>query len=864
MSHLGLSRRAATVAVVAAAYYGAGKLGLSLAFVNASATAVWPPTGIALAALLILGNEVWPGVMLGAFLANITTAGTVATSLGIAAGNTVEGLLGAYLVRRLASGTRVFDLPHTIFKFAGLAGISTMASATIGVNCLALGGLAAWSAFGPTWLTWWLGDTAGALVVAPALILWSLSPRISWGRSEWVEAVLMMSALVASGLFVFGDPLVFSNRNYPLQFLCVPPLLWAAFRFTPREAASAILVLSGIAIWGTLRGAGPFGLFDPKESLLLLQAFMAVTSVTILALAAGVAERRAIEVWVRQLNQGLEQRVSDATRRLRATNDELRNQIRERERATLELGRSEARLREAQEVARIGSWEWDIERNIVWWSEELYQIYGLDPDQFGASYEAFLERVHPEDRDLAHRTVQAALHDRRVFMFEHRVVRPDGQIVVVFARGRVVCNAVGAPVRMMGTGLDITERKRVEEERAVLTREQIARREAEQANHFKDEFLATLSHELRNPLNAIVGWAQLLREGQLDAATRARGIEAINRNADLQSQLILDLLDHSRITSGRLELRRKPVSLVPMIESAIEAVKPAAQTKRIVIGSRLEDADGSVWGDPDRLQQVVANLLSNAIRFTPEGGRAEVSLGRQGATAIIRVEDDGPGIDPQLLPHVFERFRRGDPAPARRHGGLGLGLTIVRHLVELHGGSVSASNLAAGRGARFEVLLPLAGAEVEPSEAAAPAAAIEVKEGARERSLRGLRILLVDDDTDSRDALRLLLIGRGALIEVAGSCAQALTSFQAGPPDLLISDIGLPGEDGHDLIRQVRAMPADRGGAVAAIALTAYASAEDARKAIRHGYQVHLAKPFEASELIRIVQSLAPRVPTGV
>ncbi len=856
MSQPGLSGRVAVVATVAAVYFGAGKLGLSLAFVNASATAVWPPTGIALAALLILGTDVWPGILIGAFLVNITTAGNVATSLGIAAGNTLEGLIGAALVRRYASGVRVFDQPADVFKFTGLAATCTVASASIGVAMLALGGLARSATLGATWLTWWLGDTAGALVVTPALVLWANHPNLRWAPRRGLEAALLAGSLVVSGMLAFGHLGGFAERHDPIHFVCVPPLLWAAYRFTPREAATAILALSGLALWGTLHGVGPFGAYDPKQSLLLLQAFMTVTAVTILALAAGVFDRRRVEEWVRQINQGLEQRMSDATRRLRTTNDELRHQIAERERAARDLEQSEARLREAQQVARIGSWEWDIEQNRVWWSEELYGIYGLDPAQFGASYEAYLERVHPDDREVAHLAVQAALRDRKAFTFEHRIVRPDGRILHGFARGRVVCDPTGRPVRMMGTGQDVTEQKRLEEERAALIREQIARREAEQADQFRDEFLATLSHELRNPLNAIVGWARLLRDEALDPSERRRGIEAINRNADLQSRLILDLLDHSRISAGRLELRRQLVSLVPTIEHAIEGLKPAARAKRIGIGVNLEDSDANVWGDPERLQQVVSNLLSNAVRFTPEGGRVDVSLKREGETAILRVQDDGPGIDLALLPHVFDRFRRGDSTPARRQGGLGLGLAIVRHLVELHGGSVSAANRSTA-GAAFEIRLPLAGTRALGTGVKHELADPVAESG----SLHDVRVLVVEDDPDSREALRLLLANRGARVELAGSSEEAMARFTSQPPDLLISDIGLPGLDGYDLVRRVRALPSERGGGVAAIALTAYAGGEDARRAIRDGYQVHLAKPFEAAELLRIVEGLSKPVP---
>jgi diguanylate cyclase (GGDEF)-like protein len=297
-----LWRAGATLAGLAAVYFVAAKLGLRLAFVNPSATAVWPPTGIALAAFLIFGARVWPAIFAGAFVANLTTAGSVATSIGIAGGNTLEGLLGAYLVRRFAAGRQAFGRPRNAFRFALLAaGLSTAVSATCGVTSLALGGFARWADFGGIWLTWWLGDGAGALVVAPAVLLWSENPRVQWSRRQAVEAAALLVCLLLAGQLVFGGQFPAQTKNYPLEFLCIPILLWAAFRFGARETATAILLLSVIAIRGTLRGFGPFARDTRNESLLLLQAFIAVIAVTKLIVAAVVAERRRMEGHLRDL-----------------------------------------------------------------------------------------------------------------------------------------------------------------------------------------------------------------------------------------------------------------------------------------------------------------------------------------------------------------------------------------------------------------------------------------------------------------------------------------------------------------------------------------------------------------------------------
>jgi PAS domain S-box-containing protein len=840
------------VLAVTAAYVAAGKAGLSFASLNPSASAVWPPTGIALAALLVLGTRVWPGVLLGAFLVNITTAGTPLTSLGIAIGNTLEGVLGCYLVRRFAGGRQVFDQPTSIFQFTALAGaVATAVSATIGVTMLSFGGLARWSDLGPIWLTWWLGDAAGALVVTPLITLWALDRRAPWRPRRWAELGLLFLTVAAAGLFVFSDWSLFHQSHYPLEYLCIPPLLWSAFRFGQRECASAMVVLTAIAIRGTLEGHGPFAGRAPNESLLLLQGFMAVLSVTTLATAAAVVGRRRVEHSVRQLNEDLERRVAERTDQLWQSNEQLRHQILMRAEARSSLERSEARLREAQRAARLGSWEWDVPRDSMWWSEELYSIYGIHPASFSSNYESYLDRIHPEDRANAREVVSAALREKRPFALEHRIVRPDGTVRVVLGQGDVLLDHHGRPARIVGTTQDITEHKVAENERVTLTREQAAREEAEKANRLKDEFLATLSHELRTPLNAIAGWANLLKEGTLDAATTARAVETIDRNVKIQSHLISDILDISRMTSGLLDLRFQPVSLVTAIEGALDTMGPMAHTRRVELLRELEPLSGPVLGDPDRLQQIVWNLLANGIKFAPEGGHVTVRLTQEGSCARILVEDDGPGIEPEFLPYVFERFRQKDSTGTRWHGGLGLGLAIVRHLVELHRGTVSASNRAERKGASFLVILPLAGAP-ETGRAVEPSPRGADGRDAREESARlliGRRILLVEDDQDSRELIAMFLTGCGADVRTVGSAGEAVASFAARRPDLLISDIAMPGESGYALIQQIRALPPERGGEVPAVALTAYAGPEDVVKALRAGFDAHMAKPVEMRDL---------------
>jgi PAS domain S-box-containing protein len=847
---------------VAAAYIVAGMFGLSLASVNKSASAVWPPTGIALAALLLLGYRVWPGIFLGAFVVNFATAGTVATSLGIAMGNTLEGVLGCYLVRRFAGGVRVFDQPSTIFGFTALAGIvATAASALVGVTTLLLGGLARLSEAPAVFATWWMGDGAGALLVTPLVLLWSVEREPGGRKGRHVELVFLFLTLIVAGLFVFSGWSPMHENRYPIHYLCLPPLLWAAFRFGQRTCATVLVLLAAIAIHGTLEGHGPFAGQPVGVSLILLQGFMAVLSVTVLAIAAAVVGWHRVERSVRQLNEDLERRVSERTEQLWRSNEELRQQIVKRARARRKLERSEARLQEAQRAARMGSWEWDIDANTLWWSEELYAIYGLHPATFQASYEAYLERIHPEDRVYARDIVAAALRDKRPFAFEHRVLRPDGAERIVLGQGDVVSDRRGRPIRMVGTAQDITEHKIAENERATFRQEQAAREQAEEANRLKDEFLATLSHELRTPLNAIVGWANLLQEGALDKATTARAVETINRNVKIQSHLISDILDISRMTSGQLDLRIQPVPLVSAVLAAIDTMRPMAQTRNVTLTPTLGRLTGTVSGDPDRLQQIVWNLLSNAIKFAPEGGRVAVRLDQEGAFARLQVEDDGPGIDPEFLPYVFERFRQRDSTGTRRYGGLGLGLAIVRHLVELHGGSVSATNRSDRSGALFEVRLPVASALPQKGMPPSIDGDAPTEKNGGSRPLLGKHILLVEDDVDSRELIAMFLESCGAEISAVGSAAEALEAFTSRRPDLVVSDIAMPGKSGYELIRELRARPPESGGNVPAVALTAYAAQEDVSKAKRAGFDAHMAKPVEMQDLARKLVELSGGTP---
>jgi signal transduction histidine kinase/CheY-like chemotaxis protein len=394
----------------------------------------------------------------------------------------------------------------------------------------------------------------------------------------------------------------------------------------------------------------------------------------------------------------------------------------------------------------------------------------------------------------------------------------------------------------------------------LLAREQRAREEAEAANRMKDEFLATLSHELRTPLNAVLGWAVTLRTARLDAATSARALEAIERNARAQSQLIEDLLDISRIVSGKLRLEVRIMDPITVVEAAIEAMRPAAAVKELALVTDLDPRAGPVWGDPDRLQQVVWNLLSNAIKFTPKGGRIEVSLRQIDANVEIAVSDTGQGIAPALLPHVFERFRQADSSSTRSQGGLGIGLALVRHLVELHGGIVTAESAGVGRGATFRARLPLVRPtgedDVRPAlRLLGPAPGLS--------SLTGIRVLVVDDEHDTLEMFDGILAVAGAEVRRATGTAPAIALLEHWRPDVIVSDIEMPHENGYAFIRRLRALSPEAGGTVPAVAVTAYGGVVDRIRVLSAGFQMHVPKPVEPAELIAAVAALAEAARPG-
>jgi len=481
-----------------------------------------------------------------------------------------------------------------------------------------------------------------------------------------------------------------------------------------------------------------------------------------------------------------------------------------------------------------------FERTLGWSAEELCGAPTFD-------------FIHPDD--LASSTAQRAALDGgdQAIRYEVRYRHKNGGYVWVSWNATHHCGTT------YGVGRDVTEERATTHARVKLLEEQNAAREmAEEANRVMDQFLATVSHELRTPLNAMLGWTRLLRGGQLSEAQQPRALETIERNATVQAQLIEDLLDVSRIVSGKMRLDVVPVDLVSVIEAALEVVRPAADAKGVTIAPVLDPAASQVTGDSSRLQQVIWNLLSNAVKFTPKSGRVEIHLAHVGGMIEIAVTDTGAGIAPNFLTHVFERFRQADGAMTRTHGGLGLGLAIVKNLVELHGGSVRAESAGLGLGSSFIVRLPGTSSHVSSIPAS------QGRTGGNTPfdhppEIVGLRVLVVDDETDSRELLVMMLRRCGAIVTSAASAREALAMFELDPPALVVSDLGMPKEDGYSFIRKVRALAPDQGGLVPFIALTAYARAEDRTRALRATFDSHVAKPVEPSELLAVIASVVGR-----
>ena len=619
------------IVLVSAVYFGGAKLGLNLAVGHGVITPVWPPTGIAIAALLLLGPRVWPAVAIGALLGNATSGVSFWVAAGIAVGNTLEALVAVYLLRRF-SFRKSFERVQDVVRFACAAAIAAAVAATNGVTVLVLADSAAASPYGSRWVLWWLGDATGALLVAPLILVWATRSPLRIPARRLAEGAVVLAALAGLAALIFLGDL----WRYP--YLLFPLLLWAAVRFTQLGAVTASVTVATFGVAGVITENVPLGGRDETVAVEILQSLLAVTAVSLLALGASIAERDSAAGSLRQAAVG---------------------------------------LAEAQALAHIGSWEWDIAGDRVTWSDELYRIYDLQPERGELNYEAYLSRIHPGDRDRVRSTIAVALEDGRAFEMTHRAVLGDGTERIVQGRGRVVLDRAGRPMRMVGTSQDITERERVEQVR--------------------ENILAAVSHELRTPLTAILGFAITLRERwpTLTDEGREEMIGLVASQATRLERLLTDLLDVDRLRHGRLRVEFEHADLAELVRSVV-AGRPDGRE----IDVQAESVHASV--DPAKFERIVENLIANAERHTPAGSPIQVWVAPDGAGALLRVDDHGPGVPDAEKETIFEAFTRGSEVEVT---GVGVGLSLVAQFAALHGGRAWVEDNPGG-GASFRVLFP--------------------------------------------------------------------------------------------------------------------------------------------------------------
>jgi PAS domain S-box-containing protein len=509
-----------------------------------------------------------------------------------------------------------------------------------------------------------------------------------------------------------------------------------------------------------------------------------------------------------------------------------------RSKAETRLRLSDERLRFALEAAATGAWEMDLHSRTVTWSDGLYRLHGYETGSFDSGFDSYEQIIVVEDRERVRASINWAIEGARPYDIEYRVIGPDGVVQWVESKGRVEYED-GRAVRMTGICTAVTRRKQAELARLA---------DAQEANQLKDQFLATLSHELRTPLNAILGWIQVLEHDISSPARVRHAADIVRRNAKLQAQLIEDILDVSRIMTGKLTIETQPLNVATLVDSALSGLLPSAALRQIQVSCDIPSTLATIDGDPRRLQQVLGNVISNAIKFTPEGGEVHLACEVSDRTLSLTVRDSGCGIAPELLPFVFDRFRQGDSGSTRQHGGLGLGLAIARHLIERHGGSIEAHSEGIGLGTTFVIRLPVLDnqAPVESGRAAA---------GPVTADLSGRKVLVVDDQEDSRELLVRLLHQYGASVRQCPSADSAFEALSSARFDLLVADIAMPDVDGYELIERVRHLR-DSGRGIPAIAVTAYARNEDRDRALAAGYDGYCPKPLDAALFMSVIAEL--------
>ena len=661
------------IAVLAAAYIFGALLGLSLSLENPNVTAFWPPTGIAVAAVVLYGPRMWPGIAAGAILSNVLNGAPFQTAAAIAVGNTVAPVLAGVLLRRggfRAGLTRLKDVAALIF--VGASGCMLISS-ILGTIALGVGGLIEPGQGLKTWFEWWVGDASGVSVFAP-LVLTASSPDRQLIRRRPREAALLFGLTFVATIVVFETTL-------PLKYLVFPLAIWAALRFHQLGSSILTLLISGVAIWQRARGHGPFADFSLAASVLSLQGFNAAVALTSLSLSAVMVERTRAQEDLRRAAAELEGRVAERTG---------------------ELAESERRMREAQALAHIGSFHWDIASNEVTWTDELYRIYGLERQDFAATVEGYLAAVHPEDRPRIEATIAEAVRTGGTYEHEYRVIRPTGEIVWVHARGEAVRDEHGRMTGLAGFCHDITDRKKVEDSlRAAFEGERQAARRLREVDEMKNSLLQAVSHELRTPLTVIIGVSDTLARQNVNLQTDdARYLLGrLSAHAQRLHRLLMDLLDLDRLNRGIIEARPRPTEVRDLVMRVLEVLEVEKHPILVDMPATMLSVD------PAHVERIVENLLANAIKHTPSGTRIVVRTDRTPEGVTLIVEDDGPGVPVELRDVIFEPFRQGEtPSHAP---GTGIGLSLVARFARLNGGHAWVQDREGG-GSSFRVLLPAA------------------------------------------------------------------------------------------------------------------------------------------------------------
>jgi signal transduction histidine kinase/CheY-like chemotaxis protein len=668
------------IILLAGVYFFSAKAGLSLAMVHSQISAIWPPTGLSIAFLLIFGVRYWPGIFIGAFLANLTASGTGLTSLLIAMGNTLEGVAGAFFINKFAGGRRAFENLQNVIKFIFFGGaVSPIVSATIGVTTLFIAGTSNFASYFTAWFTWWLGDASSVVVMVPFIVLWANNPRLQFTRQQVFEIILVLISIGVLARTIFGG-LFFQYINYPLEFLVMPILAWISIRFNPRETMTSVIIIALIASWGTIYGYGPFiGSWSANNSLIFLQSFLMTIAATSLALAVTVWERKEGE---------------------------------------------------------------------------------------------------------------KALH---------------------------------------------------------------------KADQVKDEFLTTLSHELRNPLASVFGYLQLIQIGSAKYAKKKKAIENIESDLRHVSSLLDDLLDLSRVRRGKIRLQKELAEVNLLVKEVVANMKPIIEENKQILN--IEKSEEPVWIDADvkRVKQILVNLISNAAKYTEPGGSISISVFKKEDFVHIEVRDKGQGMSPDMLSKIFDMFNQeGKPATrtARGFRGLGIGLTVVKKFVELHGGDVIASSEGLGKGSTFTVTFPASKktGKINQEEKHKTTAETLIQEKAKVQN-RKLSVMVVDDNERAADSLAELLTHFGHYVTVSYSGVDALRTAQKTHPNVAILDIGLPDIDGYEVGRELRKRYKELGDELLLMALSGYGQPEDIKRSQEAGFDHHLVKPVDIMVLQEILQA---------